>query len=112
MLWHPDTCRNGQCIIEVPVEWDRALSVVRTCGHHSGHATEQALFTAVLGTNRVKNAAVTAAAAEMAVEPAAVAWSVNDQDVTVLTTGLNATRRTRLTNAITALVGSGKVIVQ
>jgi hypothetical protein len=113
-LWHPDTCRNGQCIIEVnKADWTVA-SVVQTCAHHAGrgHATEQALFEAVLERNRIKNYATYEAALEAALDHALVPWRLDDEDRIVITLGLNAQRRARLQAAVDARVGAGKVIIE
>lgn len=111
-LWYPDTCRNGQCIIEVTKDWVTG-EVIQTCVHHAaqGHATGQALFAAALATNRAKNFGTAEAAAEMGVEHAAVPWGIGADDLVTVTSGLNASRRARLQNAINARVGIGKVVV-
>jgi hypothetical protein len=114
-LWYPDTCRNGQCILEIVDGHQGLTSVVQTCAHHNnmrgGLGSDNELFDRVLGTNRVKNKATIDAAAELALELAEVPWSVNDQDQIVIVTGLNATRRARLQTAVDNRVGPDLVVI-
>lgn len=115
-LWYPDTCRGGQCVLDI-VDGHKGLnSIVQMCPHHTemrrGLASDSDLFAAAIATNRVKNGALIDAAAELSVEMSAVDWSINTTDQVVITTGISAPRRTRLQNAINSRVGAGKVVVQ
>jgi hypothetical protein len=112
MLWHPDTCRNGQCIIEVDHDWAQALSVVQTCSLHTGLGATY--FDIVLAANRVKNGAIAEAVAELGSLDggALIPWRVEADGRFFVTTGLNAQRRARLQAAVDARVGAGKVVIE
>jgi hypothetical protein len=112
MLWHPDTCRNGQCIIEVDHDWAAALSVVQTCSLHTGLGATY--FDIVLAANRAKNGAIAEAVAELGVTDggATILWRIEADGRFFITSGLNAQRRARLQTAVDARVGAGKVVIE
>ena len=129
-LWSPDTCLPaGQpCVLEI-VDGHRALvSVVRLCAHHftirAGLASNDALFDAMLVTNRAKNFGTYEVAKELAGARAldaagganelhgTIPWRMDDQDRVIVTSGLSGQRRTRTQTAVDARVGAGKVIVE
>lgn len=114
MLWYPDTCKGGQCIIEIGHDWTNVIAIQQKCTHHAALAlaTEQGLFDRVIGTNRAKNNSTYAAALELAVEYGSVPWRIDDQDRIVITTGLTGVRKTRLQTAVDTAVGAGKVVLE
>jgi hypothetical protein len=112
-FWHPDTCRNGQCVIEETKDAEPVLvSIVQTCLLHAGLGPNY--FTLVLAANRVKNGAIAEAVAELGSLDggASIPWRVEADGRFFVTTGLNAQRRARLQAAVDARVGTGKVVIE
>ena len=122
-LWHPDTCGPdaSPCVLEIVDGHKGLVRVIRLCAHHAairaGLANDDVLFDAVLATNRAKNRAVDETQKELGTveingTKAIPPWRIEADDRVIITTGLNATRRTRLQNAIDTRLGAGKVIVE
>jgi hypothetical protein len=122
-LWYPDTCRAGQCVLEIV---DGQALVL--CAYHKtirrSLVSDAALFDAIVATNRAKNYGTYEVAKELAGAKAldelgganelhaTVPWRIDDQDRVVVTAGLSGARKTRLQNTINTLLGTGRVIVE
>jgi hypothetical protein len=113
--WTPDTCPgNPPCRMEIIDGHKGFVQVVRLCAHHialrAGVASDEALFTAALNTNRNKNKA--AAAVEAALGTTNTPWRIQSDDMIVLTVGGNNTRKNTARTAAENAVGTGKVIIE
>jgi hypothetical protein len=98
-LWYPDFCPSGSCVIELTKEangstnWTSPKNIVTLCQHHTGvkntHALDNAgIFTAIIQSSRVKEAARKAVKTELGLDKQhpGVPYRVNaDGSFTVLT---------------------------
>lgn len=114
-LWTPDTCRGGNCTLEIIDGHKGLVSIKQLCPHHAtmraGLASDAELWTAILGKNREKNKAMVAAAAALSVVPT-LPFTVGADDRITIVTGENASRRATTQTAVnTAVGGAGKVII-
>ena len=119
--WYPDTCSGGSCkvrLVKGAFDFD---DVEAMCPHHAalhGAKTKREQFDAILDKNRAKNRAITLTQSELGIveqadgTKAIPPWRIETDDRVVVTVGGNATRRTRLQNAIDAAIGAGKVVVE
>lgn len=117
--WKPDTCG-----CEVVYEWDDTQPLetrdhvpvdLTPCPHHQGEAGEPAATKAarVFTENRTKNAAVAAlVAAEADLKPEDVGFRFDDSRKLVLRVPNLAGRKTRVTAALAASLGAGRVGIE
>lgn len=115
-LWTPDTCRGGKCTLEIVDGHVSLIGIKELCPHHAtmraGLASDEELWTAILGKNRQKNIAISAAATALSVAPATLPFMVGADDRITIITGENTTRRTTARTAVdTAVGGAGRVII-
>lgn len=70
LIWQPDFCTsNPGCALEIARDWSGVIQVIRYCAHHqalkTGGLTDARVFTAMLQSSRVKEAARWAAKVEL-----------------------------------------------
>ena len=115
LLWLPDTCVDGSCLLEVEQGHKALVEVKALCSHHekirAGLKSDDALFDAIIETNRVKNYAAYEVAKIIGVETAEVAWSIDETDRVVFK-AIDAEKQLEVSDAIIARVGADKAIVE
>jgi hypothetical protein len=99
ILWYPDFCPSGGCVIELTKEangstnWTSPKNIVTLCQHHTGvkntHALDNSgIFNAIIQSSRVKEAARKAVKTELGLskEHPGVPYRINaNGSFTVLT---------------------------
>lgn len=89
-IWYPDTCKDGQCRLDVLDGHAGINKVLAICEHHAKiHAgkNDADLFTGVLATNRTKNYRTADVAKALGIDHAAVVWAIDADDKVKISVG-------------------------
>lgn len=110
-LWHPDTCKDGQCILETAPAQAALIKIERLCPHHAAMGLDgDKLFAAIFDTNTTKNLSTYEASKVLQVEHAAVPWRIDPLDRVVI--AIDPPSLQAVTAAIESRIGVGRVLFE